>query len=121
MTPVVSSGPGHLQITVGTDEDADAPRAAALTIVVAVVDDQASQVAQVMRTTTTVLGVSAGVASAEQLARVAVSAVSDGRDITGIIVADPDSADHTTGRLPQAAQPAPRRLPTRRTGTVTRR
>ena len=120
-TPVVSSGSGQLQITVGNDEDDEAPRAAALTIVVAVLDDQASQVSQVMRTTVTVLGVSAGVATAEQLARVAVSAASDGRDIAGIIVADPDSADHTTGRLPEQARPAQRPLPTRRTGTVTRR
>jgi capsular polysaccharide biosynthesis protein len=121
VTPVVSSGSGQLQISVGDAEDADAPRAAALTIIVAVVDDQVPQVADVIRTTATVLGVSAGVATAEQLARVAVSAASDGRDIGGIIVADPDSADHTTGRLPQHARPAPRRLPTRRTGTVTRR
>ncbi len=121
VTPVVSSGSGQLQITVGNAEDADAPRGAALTIIVAVVDDQVPQVAQVIRTTATVLGVSAGVATAEQLARVAVSAVGDGRDIAGIIVADPDSADHTTGRLPQHSRSAPRRLPTRRTGTVTRR
>jgi hypothetical protein len=121
VTPVVSPGSGHLQITVGDDEDDGAPRAAALTIVVAVLDDQASQVSQVMRTTATVLGVSAGVTTAEQLARVAVSAAGDGRDIAGIIVADPDSADHTTGRLPESSRPAQRPLPTRRTGTVTRR
>jgi capsular polysaccharide biosynthesis protein len=121
VTPVVSSGSGQLQITVGNDEEAEAPRAAALTIVVAVLDDQASQVSQVIRTTVTVLGVSAGVATAEQLARMAVSAASDGRDIVGIIVADPDSADHTTGRLPEQSRPAQRPLPTRRTGTVTRR
>jgi len=121
VTPVVSSGSGRLQITVGDDEDADSPRAAALTIVSAVVDDQASQVGQVMRTTATVLGVSAGVATAEQLARVAISAASDGRDIGGIVVADPDSADQTTGRLPEPSRPTQRRLPTRRTGTVTRR
>ena len=111
VTPVVSSGSGRLQITVGDDEDADSPRAAALTIVAAVVDDQASQVAQVMRTTATVLGVSAGVATAEQLARVAISAASDGRDIAGIVVADPDSADQTTGRLPEPSRPTQRRLP----------
>ncbi len=121
VTPVVSSGPGQLRITVGDDEETDAPRGAALTIVVAVVDDQAPQVTHVIRTTGTVLGVSAGVATAEQLARVAVSAASDGRDITGIIVADPDSGDQTTGRLPQTSRPTQRRLPTRRTGTVTRR
>jgi capsular polysaccharide biosynthesis protein len=121
VTPVVSPGPGQLRITVGDDEETDSPRGAAFTIVVAVVDDQAPQVTQVIRTTATVLGVSAGAATAEQLARVAVSAASDGRDITGIIVADPDSGDQTTGRLPQTSRPAQRRLPTRRTGTVTRR
>jgi capsular polysaccharide biosynthesis protein len=121
VTPVVSSGAAQLQITVGTDDDAVAPRAAALTIVVATLDDQASQVSRVMRTTATVLGVSAGVATAEQLARVAVSAAGDGRDIAGIIVADPDSADHTTGRLPEQSRPSQRPVPTRRTGTVTRR
>jgi capsular polysaccharide biosynthesis protein len=121
VTPVVSSGPAQLQIVVGNDEDAGAPRAAALTIVVAVLDDQASQVSQVMRTTATVLGVSAGVATAEQLARIAVSAAGDGRDIAGIIVADPDSADQTTGRLPEPSRLAQRPVPTRRTGTVTRR
>ena len=55
-----------------------------------------------MRTTVTVLGVSAGVVTAEQLARVAVSAAGDGRQIAGILVADPDPTDHTT-RPPPAA------------------
>ena len=92
---------------------------AALTVVVAVVDGQTPQVADTMRTTATVLGVSAGAATAEQLARVAVSAAADGREIAGILVADPDPADHTTGRLPQLARPAHRRAPTRLTGTTT--
>ena len=56
-----------------------------------------------MRTTATVLGVSAGAATAEQLARVAVSAAVDGREIVGILVADPEPADNTTGRIPQLA------------------
>ena len=121
MTPLVSSGSGQLRIRVGDekDEDVDSPRGAALTIVVAVVDDRAPQVAQVIPTTATVLGISAGAATAEQLARIAVSAVGDGRDIAGIIVADPESTDHTTGRLPQPSRPTQRRLPTRRTGTGT--
>ena len=65
------------------------------------------------RAAVTVLGVSAGAATAEQLARVAVSAAGDGREIAGIIMADPDPADQTTGRLPQPARPAPRSTPTR--------
>ena len=72
-----------------------------------------------MRAGVTVLGVSAGAATAEQLARVAVSAAADGRDIAGIIVADPDPADNTTGRLPQPTRAARRRQPARFTGTTT--
>ena len=88
---------------------------AALTVVVAVVDGKAPRVAETMRATATVLGVSAGVATAEQLARVAASAAADGRDIAGILVADPDPGDPTTGRLPQLARPGQRRMPTRMT------
>ena len=72
-----------------------------------------------MHATATVLGVSAGAATAEQLARVAVSAAADGREIAGILVADPDSADHTTGRIPQLARPGQHRMPTRMTGMTT--
>ena len=56
------------------------------------------------------------VATAEQLARVAANAAADGRQIDGILVADPDSADHTTGRAPQIARPERRIQPTRVTG-----
>ncbi len=90
---------------------------AALTVVVAVVDGQNPQVADTTRTTATVLGVSAGAVTAEQVARIAASAAAVGRDITGILVADPDPDDHTTGRLPQLARPAHRKGPTRMTGT----
>jgi capsular polysaccharide biosynthesis protein len=110
----------YLRITVSDQDEApDQLPGAGLIIVVAVVDGQAPQVADTMRTTTTVLGVSAGTVTAEELARVAVSAATDGRDIDGILVADPDSADHTTGRLPELARPAQRRMPTRVTGIPT--
>jgi capsular polysaccharide biosynthesis protein len=91
---------------------------AALTVVVAVVDGQDPQVADTTRTTATVLGVSAGAATADQVARAAASAAAAGRDITGILVADPDPDDHTTGRLPQLARSAHRRGPTRMTSTT---
>ena len=71
---------------------------ATLAVIVGVVDGRNPQIPDTMRTTTTLLGVSAGAATADQLARVAVSADSGGREITGILVADPDSADATTGR-----------------------
>jgi capsular polysaccharide biosynthesis protein len=96
-----------------------AGRPGSLAVIVAVVDGQEPRMTDRMRAAVTVLGVSAGAATAEQLARVAVSAASSRRDIAGIIVADPDPADHTTGRLPQPARPARRRQPTRLTGTTT--
>jgi capsular polysaccharide biosynthesis protein len=108
----------QLRVTVRDHADPVQERDVALTVVVAVVDGQTPQVAHMIRTTATVLGVSAGVATAEQLARVAASAAVDGHDIIGILVADPDPADTTTGRLPQVERPAHRRRPTRMTGTT---
>ena len=90
-----------------------------LTVVVAPLDSQTPLVAETRRTTVTVLGVSAGVATAEQLARLAVSAADDDRDLAGIIVADPEPDDRTSGRIPRLAEPARRRLPTRLTGPAT--
>jgi capsular polysaccharide biosynthesis protein len=108
------------QLRVIVRDHADAVREpdVALTVVVAVVDGQAPHVTHMIRTTATVLGVSAGVTTAEQLARVAASAAVGGHDINGILVADPDPADTTTGRLPRVERPAQRRRPTRMTGTT---
>ena len=118
--PGPSNRSRYLRITASDQDEApDRLPGAGLIVVVAVVDGQAPQVAETMRATTTVIGVSAGMVTAEQLARVAVSAATDGRDIAGILVADPDSADHTTGRLPELARPAQRRMPTRVTGIST--
>jgi capsular polysaccharide biosynthesis protein len=117
---VPPKGSGRLRVTVSDDEHVGQRLDAALTVVVAVVDGQAPQVAATMRTTSTVLGVSAGAATADELARVAVSAAVDGRDIAGILVADADPADRTTGRMPQVARPGQRRTPTRRTGATRR-
>jgi capsular polysaccharide biosynthesis protein len=109
----------NLKVAVIDHEHGDQLPAAALTVVVAVVDGQTPKVADTLPTTTTVLGVSAGAATATQLARVAVSAAAAGRDIAGILVADPDSADQTTGRVPQLARPGHPRMPTRMNGLTT--
>jgi hypothetical protein len=84
-----------------------------------VVDSRAPKMPDTMRADATVIGVSAGAATAEQLARAAVVAATDGREITGLLVADPDPEDQTTGRIPHLVRPAQRRLPNRLRGIVT--
>ena len=88
-------------------------------MVVAVVDGQTPRMPETMRTAVTVLGVSAGAATAEQLARVAVSAAIDGREIVGILVADPEPDDNTTGQIQQLAKPVRRRQPPTRVNGLT--
>ena len=116
--PTSSKWPAHLQVIV-SDEEADVHRDATLAVVVGVVDGRNPQAPGTIPTTATLIGVSAGAATADQLARVAVSAVSGRREITGILVADPDPADATTGRLPQLGRRGLRRTPTRMTGIAT--
>jgi capsular polysaccharide biosynthesis protein len=91
----------------------------ALVVVIAVVDSRAPKMPDTMRTSTTVIGVSAGAATAEQLARAALVAGAGGQEIIGILVADPDPADQTTGRIPQLGESARRPLPNRLRGVVT--
>jgi capsular polysaccharide biosynthesis protein len=109
---------GRLRVTANDappgGEDRDTLR-----VLVSVVDEHAPKVDETARAAVTVLAISPGTATAEQLARVAVSAAVDGRKLAGIIVADPDSADRTSGRLPQPGRPAGRRPPTRVYGTTT--
>ena len=109
----------NLVVSVSGHNDIDRMPGAVLTIVVAAVDGQAPRVADTTRTAVTLLGVTAGTATAEELARVAANAAADGRDIAGLLVADPDSADHTTGRMPQLARPGQHRMPRRMTGSAT--
>ena len=54
-----------------------------------------------------------GAATAEQLARAATAAAADGREIAGILVADPEPGDQTTGRIPHLAAAVRRQMPTR--------
>ena len=110
---------GMLRIIAYDEGGADPQPDTALVIVVTVVDGRAPKMPDTMRTTATVIGVSAGAATAEQLARAAVVAGADGREITGILVADPDPTDQTTGRIPHMTRPARRGLPNRLRGVVT--
>jgi capsular polysaccharide biosynthesis protein len=118
--PDSAKRPSQLRLTVVDGDLAGRVPEAALVVVVVVVDPRTPQIPDtVMRTTSTVLGVSAGAATAEQLARAAVSAAADGREVAGIIVADPEPTDRTTGRIPHLMRPARRKRPTRLRGLVT--
>jgi capsular polysaccharide biosynthesis protein len=110
-----ANSPGQVQVILA-DQDAAGRREPGLTVVVATVDARNPRMPGTMRTDTTVLGVSSEAVTADQLARVAASASMDGRGIAGILVADPDPADPTTGRLPNLARPT--LMPIRMTGTV---
>ena len=116
--PASSQRPRRLRVLV-TDSDVEVPPDAELTVVVAVVDSRSPHVPDTIRTTAAVLGVSAGATTADQLARATMSAASNGREITGILVADPDSDDATTGRLPQLGRRGQRKMPTRMNGIAT--
>lgn len=103
--PTSSKRPSQLRVTADDGNHVNGQPDAVLTVVVAVVDDQTPRMPETIRTTSTVLGVSAGAATADQLARAASSAAADGREIAGILVADPEPTDRTTGRIPQPPWP----------------
>src|SRR5262249_25609678 len=105
---------GNLWVTVRDHDDTSKLPNAELAVVINVVDGKNPHFADTIQTTGTVLGVSAGATTAEQLARVPACVAADGSQIDGILVADPDPADHTTGRLPQLARPAQRTRPPQR-------
>jgi hypothetical protein len=89
---------------------------AGMTIVLTVVDPGGPDLGAVPWTASTVLAVAAGTATKVELARLAVAVDSSGRQVDGVIVADPDPADRTTGRrtLDRRVRQTP--LPLRVTG-----
>lgn len=87
--------------------------AAALVVLVHVVDPKAPNAALQPAAAMTLLAVSAGAATAEQLARVALTAAADGDSIQGMVVVNPDPADATTGRLPQPTRTTSLLVPSR--------
>ena len=66
----------------------------------------------------TVLAVAPGVGTREDLARLAVAVDDAGRRIDGIVVADPDASDRTTGRRTLEERARQATLPVRMTGSV---
>ena len=111
--------PSKLNVTVADNGQLAYPPKGMLTVVVAVVDERAPQFAATIPTEVAVLGVSAGATSADQLARAAAQAGAVGLEIEGVLVADPDESDPTTGRIPRIGRNVNRMRPTRLTGTTT--
>lgn len=66
----------------------------------------------------TLLSVAAGTATEEELAQVAVAVDDAGRRIDGIVVADPDQTDRTSGRHTMDERTLQLPLPTRLTGVT---
>ncbi len=106
----LSDQSNRLQFAAEDSDESDRYAPAVLTVIVEVVDSREPRFSR-SRATATVLGVTAGAATAEQLARVAVGVAASGRDISGALVANPLPSDRTTGSLPQISQPQRRRGP----------
>jgi capsular polysaccharide biosynthesis protein len=92
----------------------------ALSIHLVVVDRDAPHLVGAEHTTNTIVALSAGTVTAEELARLAVAAAADGRNIDGMVVTDPDPTDRTIGRVSQSMRRSSSRLPTLLTGTARR-
>lgn len=92
-----------------------------LTIILSVVDRAKPSLAGNPPAEATVLAISAGTATEAEFARVAMAVDDTGQRITGIVVADPDPSDRTSGRHTMDERARQAVLPTRITGTVVTR
>ena len=92
-------------LQVGGDQADTADGAAWLTVTAIVVDVEHPEVEFAPRRDDliTVISVSSGFASADQLARVAIEAADRGGPISGVLVANPAPDDQTSGRPPRTA------------------
>jgi len=97
----------------GSDDES-----AELTVVIAVLDRRAPDLANTPTTEKTLLAVATAAATEQELARVAVAVDDAGRQVDGIVVADPDRADRTSGRhtMDERSRQVP--LPVRLTGVT---
>jgi len=109
-----------ISTSIVVDSHQEPPGKVALSIHLVVVDRDAPHLAEAEHTTNTIVALSAGTVTAEELARVAVAAAADDRTIDGLVVTDPDPTDRTIGRVSQSARRSGSRLPTLLTGTARR-
>jgi hypothetical protein len=87
-----------------------------LTIILVVVDRRQPDLGEAPTTAATVLSVAAATATEQELARVAVAVDDAGRRIDGVVVADPDRTDRTSGRRTMDERARQVALPMRLTG-----
>jgi hypothetical protein len=87
-----------------------------LTVVLVVADRRQPALGDPPATAATVLAVAAATATEQELARVAVAVDDAGRRIDGIVVADPDRTDRTSGRRTMDERSRQVALPMRLTG-----
>jgi len=104
--------PGDLHVRVGADSGGQS--GTPLTVIMDVLGSRARRAAGPALASATVLGVSAGAATAEDLAQLVLGAAFSNDQIDGILVADPDPADETAGCLPQLAAHEPLTRPSAR-------
>ncbi len=100
-------------LSVGPETETDGPD---LTVVLVVLDRRGPQLDGVPATSCTVLCVAAAGATEQELARAAVAVDDAGRRIDGVVVADPDRADRTSGRHTLDERAGRIALPVRLTG-----
>jgi hypothetical protein len=89
-----------------------------LTIMLVVVNRRQPDLRDVPSSAATILSVAAGTATEQELARVAIAVDDTGRRIDGIVVADPDQTDRTSGRHTMEERSRRPAIPVRLTGMV---
>jgi capsular polysaccharide biosynthesis protein len=87
-----------------------------LTITLVVVDRRQPDLGDALATAATMLSVAPATATEQELARVAVAVDDAGRRIDGVVVADPDETDRTSGRHTMDERSRQVALPMRLTG-----
>jgi hypothetical protein len=87
-----------------------------LTIILVAMDRRQPDLGDAPTTAATMLSVAAGAATEQELARVAVAVDDAGRRIDGVVVADPDLTDRTSGRHTMEERSRRVALPMRLTG-----
>jgi hypothetical protein len=96
--------------------DVSEGRKIGLTIDLVVVDPAKPDLGNTPESAVTILAIAPGTATEQELARVAIAVDDVGRRVDGVVVADPDQTDRTSGRHTMYERSRLPALPTRLTG-----